>query len=187
MLGHFSLHLQLVQGQNIAMDKHLKPAVMRIRPARVSDAAGIAGVLNPIIRAGCYTIMREPVSLAGQVAFMRDFPARGVFLVAEDSRILGIQDVVPVTDGVRSHVGEISTFVALDALRQGIGRRLTEVMVKHTLERGYTKLIARIRGDNDKALAFYQNQGFRLIGSRKQVRLGGGFIDQVLAERLIAG
>ena len=101
-----------------------------VRPVREEDAASIVGILNPLIQAGTYTAMVEPVSVEEQLDFLRGFPERGVFNVAarDDGALLGLQDVVPISPGSRAfeHVGVISTFVALGSRGRGIGRKLGE-------------------------------------------------------------
>ena len=100
-----------------------------IRAAREEDAEAIVELLNPIIRAGLYTIMDEPLSVEDQIEFIREFPQRGVFHVAvsnDGQRVVGLQDVQPLSAEPRMrairHVGDIATFVALDLRRNGIGR-----------------------------------------------------------------
>lgn len=137
-----------------------------IRKVREEDAAAIVELLNPIIEAGTYTAMDEPVTLESQREFIRGFPQRGIFLAAEDEtngRILGIQDVAPGPE--LEPVGEISTFVRLDALRCGVGRALTEATCLKARERGFLGISATIRADNAGALAFYESQGFARIGT----------------------
>jgi L-amino acid N-acyltransferase YncA len=161
-----------------------------IRPVRAEDAGSIIGLLNPIIQAGIYTAMDEVFSTADQMDFIRNFPQRGVYHIAIDSgtqKILGIQDVMPLSASkVFRHIGEISTFVALDSQRQGVGQSLCQATFKVVKALGFLKLRATVRGDNPYALAFYQNQGFELIGIAKaHAFLHGKYIDEVLLEKFI--
>lgn len=161
-----------------------------IRPAEKRDAADMVALLNPIIAAGIYTAMNEPVTLTDQLEFVHTFPARGVFLVAvhpDTGQIMGMQDVVPLSDeSAWRHVGAISTFVALNAQRQGIGAQLCAAMFEAARAKGFRKLSATIRADNPHAVAFYLRQGFRLIGTAQQHALiRGRYVDEVLAERLL--
>jgi ribosomal protein S18 acetylase RimI-like enzyme len=133
---------------------------LRIRTARIDDAAAIVAVLNPIIRAGTHTAMRDEVTEADQRTFIETFPDRGVFHVAvstPDDRIVGLQDIMPATD---AHTGEISTFVALEHRGRGIGSRLMTATLEAARERGYARIVATIRADNEHAIAFYRGQGF---------------------------
>lgn len=160
-----------------------------IRPVREADAEGILELLNPIIEAGTFTIMDRPFSAAEQAAFIRSLPERALYLAAVDDqsgRILGIQDVMPHSAGTEAyrHVGEISTFVALDAQRRGVGALLCQSTFQQARAIGFRKLSAVIRADNPKALAFYQSQGFRVIGTAERHALvRGRLVDQVLTER----
>ncbi|MEP7136645.1 MAG: GNAT family N-acetyltransferase [Chloroflexota bacterium] len=161
-----------------------------IRPVREEDAGSIVELLNPIIQAGIYTAMDESFSVTDQLDFMRSFPQRGIYQIALDGatqKILGIQDVLPIsTSNVFRHVGEVSTFVALDAHRQGVGQSLCQATFKAVKVQDFLKLRATVRGDNPYALAFYQSQGFELIGIAKQhAYLRGKYIDEILLEKFL--
>jgi L-amino acid N-acyltransferase YncA len=161
-----------------------------IRNVRETDAATIVELLNPIIRAGIFTAMDEPFSEEEQTDFIRNFPQHGIYHIAMDGdtqKVLGIQDVMPVaTSSVFRHVGEISTFVALDSHRQGVGQSLSAATFKAAKEHGFLKLRATVRVDNSQALSFYQGQGFELIGiAKKHAFLHGKYIDEVLLEKFM--
>lgn len=162
-----------------------------IRRIREEDAKSIVALLNPIIQAGTYTIMDEPLSVDDQIEFIRAFPKRGVFHVAvckEGQKVLGLQDVQPISTGVNAlkHVGEISTFVSLASHREGIGRSLTQATFQAAKEQGFLKIMAAIRADNPQAIAFYLSQGFRVIGTaQKHAFVGGRYVDEILAEKFV--
>jgi len=161
-----------------------------IRSVREEDAPSIIDLLNPIIQAGIYTIMDEQLSLAGQTDFIRGLPQRGVFNVAvcnDSQKVLGLQDVEPMSaSNALRHVGVISTFVSLATQRNGIGRRLSQATFQEAKELGFLKICATVRADNQRAVSFYESQGFRVIGTaRKHAFVGGKFIDEMLMERLI--
>jgi L-amino acid N-acyltransferase YncA len=163
---------------------------MIIRPAREEDAAGMLAILAPLIREGRYTIMDEVPTLDEQRAYIRDFPAHGVFLVAlgEDGTVLGLQDVEPASScKALRHVGYISTFVADGVRGQGVGRRLMAATVAAAREKGFLKLSAMIRADNPRAIAFYTGQGFRVLGTaERHACVRGVFIDELLTEKHLA-
>jgi L-amino acid N-acyltransferase YncA len=159
-----------------------------IRPAAIEDAASMVDdVLNPIIRAGTYSALDRPYSVDEQAAFIRTFPEHGVFLVAADSatdQVAGMQDVVSRPPEPGDAVGWVSTFVALDRLRSGIGRALCAATVPRARAVGFRTLCAAIRADNPQALAFYESQGFvpvAVVEGGAVVR--GVPVDQVLAEK----
>jgi L-amino acid N-acyltransferase YncA len=163
-----------------------------IRRVTENDAPAIVELLNPIIQAGTYSVMDETFTVEDQIDFIRSFPEGGVYHLAIDNGgggVLGIQDVVPVSPGsqVFGHVGEISTFVALVAQGQGIGRLLSQATFQAARALGFRKLMATIRADNPGALAFYRRQGFEKIGvAREHAYLGGRYVDEVLMEKFLA-
>jgi L-amino acid N-acyltransferase YncA len=161
-----------------------------IRPVQEADAASIIEILNPIIAAGMYSIMDKPFAVADQIEFIRGFPARGIYHIAveaESQKAVGIQDVMPISSSdIFKYVGEISTFVALDAHQQGIGRSLSQATFKAAKRLGFLKLRANVRGDNAQALLFYRSQGFEHIGvAQKQAFLHGRYVDEILVERFL--
>jgi L-amino acid N-acyltransferase YncA len=162
-----------------------------VRPVRQEDAESIVELLNPIIRAGTHTTMDQPVTVEDRIGFIRKFPDRSVYYAAvctDGRKILGIQDVIPLTTWSHTlrHVGEISTFVPLDAQRRGIGRRLSKATFEGARALGYRKLMATIRADNPDAVAFYRSQGFEIIGTARAHAFANGMsADEILAERII--
>jgi L-amino acid N-acyltransferase YncA len=185
----------LQKGQGVAYDRRVQhgdsEAAYAIRRVREEDAASIVDLLNPLIEAGHYTVMDETVSLEGQVAFIRDFPERGVFNVAacrERERVLGIQDVVPfrAEEPAFAHIGEISTFVLLESHRSGVGRSLSRATFAEAKARGFMKILGTIRADNSVAVSFYRSQGFRVIGTaQRHALVRGRPLDEILMEKLL--
>lgn len=155
-----------------------------VRPVREADAAAVAALLNAIVRAGAYTVMTEATA-ADQLAFIRALPTRGVYHVALDEgsgRVLGVQDVLPLAG--EPDVGEISTFVALEAHRRGVGKHLCAATFAAARALGFRALRATIRADNRGAVAFYRAQGFELVGILPRYAfVNGRYVDAVLVER----
>lgn len=163
-----------------------------VRPVRASDAQSIVDLLNPIIRAGRFTILDNPITLKEQIEFISALPDRSVFHVAisrENGSLVGMQDIVPIFPriGTFRHVCEIATYVALQARRLGIGTALFQATVQAARNAEFTKIVATIRADNADAVRYYKAQGFEVIGVAKSHALvGGRLLDEVLAERLIS-
>ncbi len=155
-----------------------------IRPVREADASAVAALLNAIVRAGAYTVLAEATE-ADQRAFIRGLPARGIYHAAvcsESGRVLGVQDVLPLADD--AELGEISTFVALEAHRRGVGDRLCAATFAAARALGFRALRATIRADNRGAVAFYRAQGFELVGTLPGYALvNGRRVGGVLAQR----
>jgi L-amino acid N-acyltransferase YncA len=157
-----------------------------IRDAKEEDAAQIVVILQEIIDAKRYTIMQS-ISLDEQLAYMRSFPSRGVFLVAEhNGSVVGLQSIEPMALSTQKHVAEISTFVSLSQHKKHIGQSLMVAMKQRAKEKGMTKLVACVRAGNKGAIQFYESQGFARIGVREAHHLiDGVFHDEVLLELLL--
>jgi L-amino acid N-acyltransferase YncA len=164
---------------------------IRIRPVRLEDAEGVVQVLNPLIESGRHTALDRVFTVDEERTFIRAFPVRGVFQIAErvdDGRIVGFQNVEPFatyTDAF-AHVGVIGTYVDPSGHRQGIGRLLFEATRLAAKEKGYEKFFAFVRADNIAALSFYTRIGFEVIGVAKaQAKIKDRYIDEIMIERPI--
>lgn len=140
-----------------------------IREAKTQDAQGIINILNPIIEEGRYTILDISFTLEEEVAFIEGFPKQGLFNVAvhpETCRVVGFQVIEPFASYTHAfdHVGVIGTFVGVGYKRQGIASGLFEASYDKAITKGYEKLFAYVRSDNNRALATYLKQGFEEIG-----------------------
>lgn len=163
-----------------------------VRSACEGDASSIVDLPNPIIEAGTFTIIDQPISVPEQEEFIRVLPERGAINVAvagDEVSIVGIQDIVPIFPRIRAfrHVCEIATFVSLTARRQGVGTALFQTTLECARNLGFSKIIATIRSDNPHALAFYEAQGFQVVGlARKHALVRDQFVDAILVETLIS-
>jgi L-amino acid N-acyltransferase YncA len=161
-----------------------------IRAVQESDAPAISEMLNAIIATGKYTILEGPFTPQAELEFIQSFPESGVFLVAEreDGKILGLQDVSPTSSwsNAMRHLGDIATFIAMDAQGQGVGRELAHATFAAARAKGFEKLIATIRGDNPRAIGFYVSQGFKIVGTmRRHAIVNGQYIDEVITEKML--
>jgi L-amino acid N-acyltransferase YncA len=172
----------------IAIDR--PGAEVIVRDATPADAAPIARILNAIIETRIYTALDTPFTVDEERAFIEQFPVRGIFHVAAsaaDGAIVGFQNVQPFANYTHAfdHVGVIGTYVDLDRRRQGIASHMFERTFAAARGKGYEKLFAFVRADNPGALATYLRHGFVAIGTaRRQARIDGRYLDEVMIERL---
>lgn len=162
-----------------------------IREVRLDDAEAIVGILNAIIKAGTYTVLDTPFTPEAERDYIANFPARGVFHVAEDcqeQRVVGFQSVEPFAAYTRAfdHVGTIGTFIELSRRRQGIGTGLSEVTFEAITRLGYEKLFTYVRVDNLSSLTFHLKLGFRVVGTaHRQAKFGERYVDEIIIEKLL--
>ena len=163
----------------------------QIREVRADDAGAIVGILNPIIESRAYSALDTPLTVEAEREFIRRFPRRGVFLVAEDScdrRAVGFQTLEPYATYTHAfdHVGVIATFVDLACRRRGVGRRLAEATFESARGKGYEKVFTFVRADNPGALQFYLALGLQVVGTaERQAKIGGDYVDEVFLERFL--
>jgi L-amino acid N-acyltransferase YncA len=163
-----------------------------IRQANVDDAEGVARILNQAISARTYTVFDRPFTVDEERAFIASFPPRGIFHVAvtADERIVGFQNMEPFGPytGAFAHVGVLGSYVDLDLRRQGIARRLFQATYQAAVRKAYEKIFTFVRADNEAAIRTYLSQGFHIIATaRRQAKIDGRYIDEVLIERFLEG
>lgn len=164
---------------------------IKVRRVELSDAGEIVSILNPIIHAGIYTVFDTPFSVEAEQAYIKSFPERGIFNVAADSVsgvLYGFQSMEPFATYTHAfdHVGVVGTYVRLGNRRQGISKHLFEATFAEALHKGYEKIFTFVRADNPAALATYQSQGFRIVGTaERQAKVNGGYVDEIIIEKFL--
>ncbi|EGU36369.1 acetyltransferase [Vibrio sp. N418] len=162
-----------------------------VRQVILDDAQGVADVLNPIIVEGLYTVLDTTFSVDEEKEFIAQFPEKGVFTVAvnaENSEVVGFQNVEPFASYTKAfaHVGIIGTFVGGTSQGQGVSKKLFESTFEVAKQKGYEKLFAYVRSDNERALAAYLKQGFEVVGTaKKHAKVGGVYVDEILIEKFL--
>jgi L-amino acid N-acyltransferase YncA len=166
---------------------------LEIREARPDDADAIVRILNPIIAAGVYTVFDTPFTSESEREYIRNFPTRGVFLLAvkqPEDEVVGFQSMEPFASYTHAfdHVGVLGTYVDLNRRRQGIATQLFQATFAAAVSKGYQKIFTFVRADNPAALQTYLDQGFRTVGrAHRQARIGGQYVDEIIIEKLLVG
>ncbi|MEZ8037499.1 GNAT family N-acetyltransferase [Vibrio satsumensis] len=164
---------------------------LKIRAVAIDDAQGIIDVLNPIIIEARYTILDQTFTVNEEKAFIESFPERGVFSVAVNettNQLLGFQNVEPFASYTKAfdHVGIIGTYVDANSRGQGVAKQLFDYTFKAAEAKGYEKLFAYVRADNERALAVYLKQGFDIVGTaKKHGKIGDQYFDEILIEKFL--
>lgn len=159
-----------------------------IRDAVPDDAEAIVEIFNPIIATGLYTAFDTPLTTPFEREYIRNFPARGVFHVAEDGNgtIVGFQSMEPFASYTHAfdHVGVLGTYVDLDRRRLGIATRLFDATFRAAVQKGYEKIFTFVRADNTAAVQTYMRQGFRAVGTAlRHARIAGRYVDEIVIEK----
>jgi L-amino acid N-acyltransferase YncA len=164
---------------------------LSIRDAVPADAAGLVGILNPIIEARVFTAFDTPFSVDAERDYLLKFPARGVWKVAiqpANARIVGFQILEPFASYTRAfdHVGTLGTYVDLAQRRRGIARALFAATFHDARQKGYEKIFTFVRADNPAALQTYLSHGFAVIGTaRRHAKIAGRYVDEILIDKFL--
>ncbi len=153
---------------------------MRIRPAGVEDAPGIAEVHVASWR-WAYANVLPPEVLDGlqvedRERMWREVVPRGGVVVAEDAgRIVGFASVGPVADGDEpEETSELfAVYVAPDVAGTGLGRSLLDRVTDAMLGDGSRRAILWVLADNARARRFYDAAGWEWDGTTDTYELGG--------------
>jgi L-amino acid N-acyltransferase YncA len=160
-----------------------------VRPVRrddLTDAAGVAAVLNSVIAEGRYTALAGHWTPEAEQAFLQSLGPRSEVFVAETAgRIVGFQVVEPFVTypSGMDHVAHFGTYVLAEFRKQGIGRRLAGATLAFALARGFEKAVVYVLAHNEGGLAYYRRLGFEARGTlTRQTRIDGVYYDEVFME-----
>jgi phosphinothricin acetyltransferase len=157
---------------------------MRLRPARVQDAAAIAAIWNPIIRDTAVTftsVEKAEDDLARSIT-----AAGAVWQVAEiGGEVAGFATYGAFRGGPGyAHVREHTIHLDKAARGRGIGRALMREIEAQARAQGVHVLVAGISGENPGAVAFHAAIGFEEVGRMPQVgRKFERWMDLVLMQK----
>jgi phosphinothricin acetyltransferase len=152
------------------------------RPLEPSDWPAVAEIYWAGMRDGLATFETEvPSWEVWDDAHLRDHR-----LVADlRGEVVGWAALAPVS-ARRPYrgVAESSVYVARDAQRLGIGRRLLEALIARAEAAGIWTIQCSIFPENGASLALHEKCGFRVVGLRDRIaKRDGIWRDTVLLER----
>ncbi|MEP6862139.1 MAG: GNAT family N-acetyltransferase [Deltaproteobacteria bacterium] len=144
---------------------------MIIRPATSGDAATIAAIIVPAIRAGTtYALdptMSEPDALAYWFASDKE-----TFVAELDGEIVGTYFIHPNQAGGGRHVCNCGYITSPAATSRGIARRMCEHSLEHARARGYRAMQFNfVISTNTRAVRLWESLGFTTVA-----RLPGAFL-----------
>lgn len=163
--------------------------VLKIRDARVEDAAATLRIYNHEVLEGVATLDIETRTLAEQRRWIEDRLGGRSVVVAETNRqLVGFAALSTFRDrGAYSTTVENSIYVATSARQRGIGRALLNELISQARALGYHCMIARIVGDNHSSLALHRSLGYSLVGIERQVaRKFGRWLDVTEMQLILA-
>lgn len=135
---------------------------MKIRPARMDDAAAVADIMNKIIRDTTFSFKSTEPS---QDDLQEQIAAAPAFFVAEDSgSVVGFATYDQFRKGPGyARTMEHTIMLSPDAKGRGAGRALMRVVEDHAEEAGVGSLWAGISSENSEGIAFHRTIGFEEV------------------------
>ena len=147
---------------------------LTVREARRDDAAGMAAVINPIIRAGGTTAYEAEMAEAEFAAMLFDRRDLIAAFVAEDEAGIAGFQWIDRLDKLPKGVASIATFARIEPKRPGVGTALFAMTQDAARAAGCREIDATIRADNPGGLAFYEKMGFEPHSITRSVPLRDG-------------
>ncbi|WP_101842764.1 GNAT family N-acetyltransferase [Halobacillus sp. Marseille-P3879] len=107
------------------------------------------------------------------------------FVARIGDTVAGWSALKPVSArSVYAGVAEVSVYVGKRNMKQGVGSRLMESVVKDSEARGFWTLQAGIFPENKASLQLHKRAGFREVGRRERIgKMEGVWRDIILMER----
>jgi L-amino acid N-acyltransferase YncA len=156
-----------------------------IRPAELKDLASITDIYNQAILNTTATFDTRTKTIEEQKAwFDKHGQKYPVLLGLEDNKIEGWASLSAWSDRCAyADTAEISLYVRNGERGKGIGRQLSEAILKAGKEAGLHTAIARIAEGNDASIHLAESLGFKHIGVMKEVgRKFGKLLDVYLMQ-----
>ena len=163
---------------------------VEIRPARVTDAAGLHAAINSVASEKWFlatiNFSAEEVRAFVQQSVESAMPH---FVACHGVDIVGWCDIMPgKTASGFGHVGRLGMGVTRDWRRQGLGRRLLETCLRAAPAAGLEKIELEVYPENEPAMRLYQSFGFAQEGVRARARkLEGRYQDIMLMALWVDG
>lgn len=161
-----------------------------LRPTVAGDFDRIQAIYAHHVRHGLASFEEEPPDAAELAERQRAIVARGLpyLVAAREGRILGYSYAGPYrTRSAYRYTVEDSVYLAPEAARQGIGRRLLSTIIERCTELGYRQMVAVI-GDsaNAASIGLHHSLGFRMIGAIEGCGFKlGRWVDSVIMQRAL--
>jgi L-amino acid N-acyltransferase len=159
--------------------------MLTIRQATLEDLKAITGIYNEAILNTVATFDTNPKTLDEQKAwFEKHGPKYPVLVALEAKIIIGWASLSAWSDRCAyADTGEISAYVRKDYRGKGVGRTLSETILKAGKDAGLHTVIARMVESNEGSIHLAESLGFKPIGVMKEVgRKFGRLLDVQLMQ-----
>jgi phosphinothricin acetyltransferase len=159
-----------------------------VRPARLSDGAAIASILNHYVVHTTATFMTEPETAEQRIAWLNDRPARHPVVVAEaNGRVVGFASLSSFRQrAAYGGTAEIGVYVHHDHHRRGTGRALVQDVIERGRAAGLHAIVAGCCSESVASIGLLESLGFSRVAHFREVgRKFDRWLDVVFLEKLL--
>ncbi|WP_419814763.1 N-acetyltransferase family protein [Glacieibacterium sp.] len=165
-------------------------ADLSIRDATGDDMSSVTAIYARHVLTGMATFEVDPPGEAEMHSrWFKMVGAGWPYLVAvRGGEVIGYAYAAQFRDrAAYRHTGEMSIYLSLDHVRQGIGRLLLEALIERARDAGFRQLIGVISdGEASGSIALHRACGFETVGLLRNVgEKFGRLIDVVFMQRAI--
>jgi GNAT superfamily N-acetyltransferase len=169
--------------------------MLRLRDAQPADALAVAlvhvrswQVAYRGLLADAYLDSLKPEDRAARYTFASPDRTQPATIVAlEDDRICGFATTAPAQDADAAGKGELmALYVDPLWLGRGVGALLIKAARHRLVARGFHEAVLWVMVGNQRALRFYELDGWRPDGTRRTAEVWGVAVDELRLARAIA-
>jgi len=141
---------------------------MKIRPARIDDAAAVADIINQVIRDTTFSFKSQEFSTDDLQAQIATAPA--FFVAIDGGSVIGFVTYDQFRKGPGyARTMEHTIMLSPDAKGRGAGRALMRVVEIHAEKAGVGSLWAGISSENPEGISFHRSIGFEEVAHLPKV------------------
>jgi phosphinothricin acetyltransferase len=167
---------------------YLRPVnELAIRPATLDDLPAITDIYNQAILHTVATFDTETKTAEGQRGWFEQHGEKHPILVAvQEGGVVGWASLSLWSDRCAySDTAEVSLYIDERHRGKGIGRQLSEAIIKAGHNAGLHTLVARITEGNAASIHIAESQGFEHIGVMREVgRKDGRLLDVHMMQKI---
>lgn len=166
----------------------MAPTQVTVRDATSDDAEAVARIYNHYIDTSTVTFDTEPKTCEERVVWIASHGPSHPAVVAEiDGEVVGFGALSAwATRPAWSHTVEVSSYVAEERRRQGVGAALMDALVARAITAGHHVLIGQIVSENEASILLAERMGFEHVGTLHEVGYKfGRWLDVVYMERIL--
>ena len=165
---------------------------MLLRLAEPADALAVARVHVRSWQAAYrglidrkYLDALRPEDRAGRYDFSHGDPAKPRTLIAADAgKVVGFATTMPSRDADMPNIGElVALYADPDHWQRGVGRQLIIAAREHLFASGFSEAILWVLAGNERAMRFYEQDGWLPDGARRTQEVQGLQLDELRYRR----